>query len=108
MKKKALMVVLCVVMLATLLVASAQAGQIYNCIVNSCGVSGTVYYLNISDTAAAPAFTNFTFFMPTNAGGDQKAMLAGALTAWSTGGKCAVWLDNTAQYSTVSLVAATN
>ena len=103
--KKVLMVVLCVLMLGSLAVASAQAGQIYNCTVNNCGVSGTTYYINITDTAATPAFTAFTFFLPTTAGGDQKAMLAAAMTAWSTGGKLAVWLDSTAQFSTVQLVA---
>ena len=66
--KKVLMVVLCVLMLGSLAVASAQAGQIYNCTVNNCGVSGTTYYINITDTAATPAFTAFTYFLPTTAG----------------------------------------
>ena len=108
MKRKALLVVVCVLMLGALAVSSAQAGQWYTCTVNQAGTSFGSYFLFITDTAApTPAFTNRMFFIDTSAG-NQKSMLASALTAWSTGGKLNVWLDSPSEFFTTPAVTVTN
>jgi len=107
MKRKALKVVLCLVMLGVLAVSSAQAGQWYTCTVNQAGTSFAAYFLVVTDTAATPAFTNRMFFIDTSAG-NQKSMLAAALTAWANAGKIQMWLDSPSEYFTTPALTVSN
>ena len=106
MKRKALIVVLCVALLGALAVVPAQS-TFYTATVSQAGVFGTTYYATLTDTAATPGWVGaLKFFLP--AGPLANACLAASLTAWSTGGKVVVWLDTTTEFSTVATVATTN
>ena len=107
MKRKGLIVVLCLMLLFVVAVGASQA-TFYTCTVNSTGVwSGGVFYINLTDTAASPGWTGgVNFFLP--AGTTASASLAAGLTAWSNAGKVVVWLDSTAVWTTIATVACTN
>jgi|GEM_PF-2270719 len=108
MKRKGLMVVLCVLMLGALAVGSAQAGQWYTCTVNQAGTSGAVFFVQITDTAQTPAWTGARYFFLDNSAGNAKSMLASSLTAWANAGKIQIWLDAVTEFFTSPAVTVSN
>jgi hypothetical protein len=105
MKRKGLMMVLCVMLLLVVAVGTAQAGY-YTCTVDKAGAFGTLYLVSLTDTALSPGWVGTQFFVIPTAG--QNAFLAAALTAWSTGGKVQVWLDATVPFTTMVVLMSTN
>lgn len=106
MKRKALMVVLCVLMVGAL-AGSAVAGNWYKCIVNQAGQSGTVYFIQVTEVSQANWTGPRYFFIDTSAG-VQNAMLATALTAWSNSGNVNIWLESTSEWWTTTGITTTN
>lgn len=104
MKRKALMVVLCVVMLGAF-VASAQAGAWYTCIVNQAGQSGTVYFCQLTEVSGVDWTGPRYFFIDTSAG-VQNAMLATLLTAFANSSNVNVWLEYPGEWWTITGVTA--
>jgi hypothetical protein len=100
MKKKALVVVLlCVMGLATICIGNADAAW-FTCTMGNVGTSGGGTYIVLSDTAGSPAFTNQWFVFDTSLGQD-KSMLASALTAFANSSNVYVNVSGTSAYSTV-------
>jgi hypothetical protein len=106
MKRKALTVVLCVLLLGAL-AGSAQAGDWYTCNVNWAGTSGTCYFVQITLVTQGGAWDGARYFVLDNSQGMASAMLASALTAWASGQHLNVFLENVGQWSATSAVAVT-
>jgi hypothetical protein len=103
MKRKALMVVLCVVMLGAL-VASAQAAW-YTCTVNQAGQSGVVYFCQLTEVSGA-TWTGPRYFFIDSTAGVQNAMLATLLTAFANSSNVQVWLEYPGEWWTITGVTA--
>lgn len=71
----------------------------YTCNVNYVGPGGSTVYIQLTDTAATPAFTN-TFFIP--AATYAKEFLATALTAKANNMTVRVNVTAIAQYSAIT------
>jgi hypothetical protein len=98
-KKAVVLLLLCVMGLATIGVGTSEAAW-YVASIAWAGASGASEFVVLSDTAATPAFTNTWFTIDSSAGQD-KAMLASALTAVANGTNVSVNLSGTAAYSLV-------
>jgi hypothetical protein len=106
MKRKALMVLLCVLLLGAL-AGSAQAGDWYTCNVNWAGTSGTVYFVQLTEASGAH-WTGARYYLIDSSQSMQNAMLATALTAWASGQYLNVFLNNIGEWNTTSAVAVYN
>ena len=90
MKSKALVVVLCVMMVAALSIGTAQAAFTYvtATVAATGGISNGQSYAVCTDVnTAAPAFPADSQLIFDNSTNQSNQYLAAALTAWSTGGK---------------------
>jgi hypothetical protein len=106
MKKKALLVLVCVMALTAFTAGIAMAGY-YVCTISKVGCAGTFYMLTLTDTAATPAFTDRDFVIDAQAVG-ASAMLASALTAYSMAGKLQVWLNDISPSANIYSAVCTN
>jgi hypothetical protein len=108
MKRKGLVVVLlCVLGLATISIGNVEAAPPwYTVTVTQVGASWTDSIINVTDTAATPAFTNTSFILD-NSTGRANQMLATALTAFANSTYLVIYLDNITQWSSTPMVFAT-
>jgi hypothetical protein len=107
MKKKVILVVLfCVMGLATLSIANAEAAPPwYTCTISQVGSNWVSYVVTLSDTTKpTPLFTNVTFTIDK---GDGKDMYSAALTAFGSGCNVLVYLGNRGEGSKVRALYAT-
>lgn len=102
MKKKASVVVLlCCLGLTTLFIGNVDAaGGWFSCTVSLAGATTQGFFLELTDTAATPAFTKTSFAMNMS-NPYSPGMLAAALTAASSGGKLWVGLTDTTSMSLI-------
>lgn len=110
MKRKALVVALCLLMgVAAVSIGTANAAfTYYTCTISAAGATGAGSpYITVTDAAATPAFTNFTFILD-NSVGQANACLAAALTAWASDGNVKIFINSPpANYDTCFSVAVT-
>jgi hypothetical protein len=99
MKKLVKMMVLVLAILFVVPNLAQAAGGWVNANVLSVGVGGAFTYIQLSDTAATPAFPAGTYFAADTTGARSKEMLATGLTAISLAKTCLCWLDDFAPYS---------
>jgi hypothetical protein len=102
MKKMAKLTVLVLAILCLVPNLAQAAGGWVTANLLSVGVGGNFTYVQLSDTAATPAFPAGTYFSADTTGTRSKEMLATALTAISLAKTCTVWLDGFTQYSNMS------
>ena len=96
--KKVAMVVLCVVMLSMVAFGNEAAATTanpdwYNCTIQSAGGSGAFYFVfaTCAGVGGTSSWTDSRVFLIDNsATGQGKAMLAAVLTAYASGGQCAL------------------
>lgn len=100
MKRKGLVVVLlCVMGLATMAIGNVEAAGWYTCTVSGCGATWADAYIMVTDTAGTPAFPANTTFVIDNSTGKSNQMYAAALTAFANSTNVLVYLLDTAPYS---------
>ena len=106
MRKKAMLVaLLCVMGLAVLSVANAEAGW-YTCTISQVGMgTGGIYTVVLTDTAGTPAFTDRTFTIYTGLS-KEKEMYAAALTAWANSNYVVAYINSPAAagYAVLGLI----
>jgi hypothetical protein len=107
MKRKGLVVVLlCVMGLATISIGNVEAAAWYTCSVSLAGASISDAIVCLTDTAAAPAFPAATPFIIDNSTGRANQMLATALTAFANSTNVSVYLVSPAAWSTAPILYA--
>ena len=99
-KKTVAMVVILMGLLGVFAPGASAAQAWYTCTVNNLGLGFGACYINLTDTAAAPAFTNTWFTVtPTY----YKEFLAISLTAMTNDMPVLVFLETT-EYSVLSVM----
>lgn len=108
MKRKAILVVLLGFLALTALSSgNAEAGTWYTCTISQVGANWTPsYVVTLSDTAAAPAFTDRQFIIDP-ASLQRKEIYAAALTALANSTNVDVFLNSTVAGSKIYGVYAT-
>ena len=108
MKRKGLLVVLlCVMGLATISIGNVEAaGPWYTCTISGAGATSTDSAITLTDTATTPGFPANTTYFIDNSTQRANQMLAAALTAFANSTNVVVYLADTAPYSTTSAVIA--
>jgi hypothetical protein len=107
MKRKALVVLFCVMALAAISFSNAQAAAGWHtCTVSKIAASNSYYMLYLTDTAGTPDWQGEQIFIIKLTDAEAKAMYATALTAWASGGNVTAYLTTFTPYSVCWSVGA--
>jgi hypothetical protein len=110
MRKKALVVaLLCVMAIAAISIGTAGAAAVppwYNCTVQFCGSHVSFYFIQVTDTAATPAWAGSRFFIMDPNAPLSKSQLASALTGYASGGTVACLIPDITEFAAVQAVGA--
>lgn len=99
--KKMAMVVVCVMMLSTMAIVNDAAATTinpdwYNCTIQSTGALGTTFYFVFATCAGVGGGGSWAdsrvFLIDSSAAGPGKALLAGLLTGYASGGQAALYI----------------